>query len=223
MINWNGSSVWLTCFPNCGNSLWFVSFLNITGLTMNHILSMYVFFLLISIWKTLIEMNISNKLWVHSNSLNRSILRDQLFMNWTFTYNHIFSLDVILIDPLMLVFLYPHIIFTTCILLVFYIPLWCPLVHGVTSILQLIFFLQFLSRPSPWLYFDMCIHLSHNLLWMLGRNSDLLGSKILHAWLWDQCSEIPPNKLSLRGEPENFSLSWCLLFFSFMSHVFIVE
>ena len=74
-----------------------------------------------------------------------------------------------------------------------------------------------------WLYLNMRIHLPHYLPYMLGRMNTWFDSKLLHAWSWDQCFDIPLDKLSSRGEPRSFSWSWCLLCFTSVSYVCNVE
>ena len=147
-----------------------------TRLILDHILSLKLFSSIYFNLENLREMNIPSMLRVHSNSLNISLFRSDLFINWTATSNHIFVLDVMPLGTLMLDFLDFRIIFSTCILWFCSISLWHPLAHGVTSILQLICFRKFLSKPSHWLYFDMC-----NLQYMLGIMNTWLDSNLLHA------------------------------------------
>ena len=57
----------------------------------------------------------------------------------------------------------------------------------------------------------MCIHLPHNLQYMLGIMNTWLDSKLLYAWSWDWCFDTLLYKLSSRGESKSFASSGCLM------------
>ena len=101
--------------------------------------------------------------FIEQNSLTSAI-----FMNWTSSSDHIFSIDIIHLGEPIFVFIYPIIIFASCIifillhLLVVPVDTWCSFYPSI-DMLSTISIWSF----SFWLYFDMWIPLPHNIRYML--------------------------------------------------------